>query len=317
MIELSRLKSGFFTHIDYKLNTSDTPIRADIYGKDALKEHARKMGHSDRVQTNLRSAYPLPKRLWENQKRLTFIHKKFSESQAADKTILPPSAEWLVENFYLIQDQIRQSKADLSSGFYKRLPKLVAGPHKDDPRIYGIAMEIIAHTDSHLDRDTLLTFLNEYQRDGALNSAELWAFPIMLRLSLIENLRRLMDQAQITMLKRHSAKELSDWIISEQNNNGKQRAVKILSKYFPPDKQMDPAFTIYIVQRLREADPVALNLINWVEERVSEHDINLEEFIRVETHQRTLNRSSVGNVVNSLRMLSFMNWSSFFEDTSP
>ncbi|OGC57085.1 hypothetical protein A2976_01815 [candidate division WWE3 bacterium RIFCSPLOWO2_01_FULL_41_9] len=275
------------------------------------------MGHSDRVQTNLRSAYPLPKRLWENQQRLTFIHKKFSESQAADKTILPPSAEWLVENFYLIQDQIRQSKADLSSGFYKRLPKLVAGPHKDDPRIYGIAMEIIAHTDSHLDRDTLLTFLNEYQRVAALNSAELWAFPIMLRLSLIENLRRLMDQAQITMLKRHSAKELSDRIISEQNNNGKQRAVKVLSKYFPPDKQMDPAFTIYIVQRLREADPVALNLINWVEERVSEHDINLEEFIRVETHQRTLNRSSVGNVVNSLRMLSFMNWSSFFEDTSP
>ena len=102
MVELSRLKSGFFTHIDYKLNTSDTPIRADIYGKDALKEHARKMGHSDRVQTNLRSAYPLPKRLWENQQRLTFIHKKFSESQAADKTILPPSAEWLVENFYLV-----------------------------------------------------------------------------------------------------------------------------------------------------------------------------------------------------------------------
>src|SRR5438093_1574807 len=105
----------------------------------------------------------------------------------------PPAAEWLVDNFHVVEDQLREIRDDLPAGFYRELPKLAEGPHRGYPRVYGLAWAFVAHTDSRLDPDTLRRFVNAYQRVQPLTIGELCAVAITIRIVLVENLRRVAE----------------------------------------------------------------------------------------------------------------------------
>ena len=103
------------------------------------------------------------------------------------------AAEWLLDNFHIITEALREVRTDLPPGYYDRLPKLAAGPLAGLPRVYWLALELIAHTDSALEEPTLAEFIRAYQAVTPLTIGELWAVPIMLRLVLVENLSRLAE----------------------------------------------------------------------------------------------------------------------------
>ena len=75
-----------------------------------------------------------------------------------------PAAEWLLDNYHLVEDQIREIREDLPAGYYRQLPKLSGGPFVGYPRVFGIAWAYVAHTDSHFDPETLRRYLVAYQQ---------------------------------------------------------------------------------------------------------------------------------------------------------
>jgi hypothetical protein len=101
-----------------------------------------------------------------------------------------PAAEWLLDNFYLIEEQIRTARRHLPKSYSRELPRLANGPAAGHPRPYGIALELISHVDGRVDAVSLNGFVASYQTVAPLKLGELWAILIMLRLALIENLRR-------------------------------------------------------------------------------------------------------------------------------
>src|SRR6185369_1073537 len=103
---------------------------------------------------------------------------------------ITPAAEWVLDNYHVVEEQIREIREDLPSGFYRQLPKLAEGPFAGMPRVFGIAWAYIAHTDSRFDPELLCDFVGAYQTVQPLAIAELWAIPITLRIVLVENLRR-------------------------------------------------------------------------------------------------------------------------------
>ena len=103
---------------------------------------------------------------------------------------IAPAAEWLLDNFYLIEEQIRTARRHLPPSYSRELPRLANGPAASYPRVYGIALELISHVDGRVDAVSLNGFIAAYQTVTPLKLGELWAVPIMLRLALIENLRR-------------------------------------------------------------------------------------------------------------------------------
>ena len=103
---------------------------------------------------------------------------------------IAPAGEWLLDNFYLIEEQIRTAKRHLPKAYSRELPRLLQGPSAGLPRVYDIALEAIAHGDGRVDAESLRRFVAAYQTVAPLKLGELWAIPIMLRLALIENLRR-------------------------------------------------------------------------------------------------------------------------------
>ena len=153
-----------------------------------MKQHGKTLAGSHKLSLE-RAPDQLLTRLAENEGVLIGVCNLLTTAVKANRRIAP-AGEWLLDNFYLIEEQIRTAKRHLPKGYSRELPRLLNGPSAGLPRVYDIALETISHGDGRVDPEALSSFVAAYQTVTALKLGELWAIPIMLRLALIENLRR-------------------------------------------------------------------------------------------------------------------------------
>ena len=167
------------------------PIRADLFGVERLEHRARTLAEAQIIHTGrplrVRS---LSRRLKLNAGVLLAAYR-FGAKAVNDQQAVSPAAEWLLDNFHLVEQQLRQITEDLPSGFYRQLPKLAEGPFVGYPRVFSIAWAYVAHTDSLISGPGLRRFVQAYQQVQPLMIGETWAVAISLRIVLIENMRRL------------------------------------------------------------------------------------------------------------------------------
>src|SRR5579871_11754 len=180
------------------------PIRAELFGQERLEAHARELAHALRLTRSEAPGDPLLRRFLDNGAELTRAHQRIVEATRRRESITS-DAEWLLDNFHIIEETLREVRHDLPRGYYRQLPKLADGPFRGLPRVYALSVQLLAHTDSCLDEANLLHFVKAFQTVTPLTIGELWAVPIMLRLGLLENLRRLAEQMQQTWGERQKA----------------------------------------------------------------------------------------------------------------
>src|SRR6185503_6893223 len=169
---------------------SEDPLSEELYSVERLEQFAATLARDHKITANPRRRGLLLARLEENGRKLLAAYRALAEAIRQERTI-SPAAEWLVDNFHIVEEQVREIREDLPKGYYYELPKLAEGPLQNYPRIYAFAIALISHTDSRLDTETLRRFITAYQTVSPLSMGELWAVPITLRLALVENLRRL------------------------------------------------------------------------------------------------------------------------------
>ena len=166
----------------------EPPLRSELFSADQMEQHGKTLAGSHQVSPG-RPQGRLLKRLAENKAVLIGVRNLLTEAVKANRRITP-AGEWLLDNFYLIEEQVRTAKRHLPKGYSRELPRLLNGPSAGLPRVYDLALETISHGDGRVDPEALSSFIAAYQTVTALNLGELWAIPIMLRIALIENLRR-------------------------------------------------------------------------------------------------------------------------------
>src|SRR5512134_1506325 len=171
----------------------DEPIQAELYSTERLERTAEQLGRQHGAVHGFRKGRPLLSRLKENGRILLESYRAVAEAIREERTI-SPAAEWLVDNFHIVEEQLREIREDLPPRFYRELPKLDAGPLEGFPRVYALTAYFVAHTDSRFDTETLRRFVVAYQRTAPLTMGELWAVAITLRIVLVENLRRLSER---------------------------------------------------------------------------------------------------------------------------
>ena len=164
------------------------PLRAELFSADQMEQHGKALAGAHRL-TPRRGPDRLLPRLAANEVVLVDACNLLTAAVRAKRRITP-AGEWLLDNFYLIEEQIRTAKRHLPKDYSRELPRLASGPSAGLPRVYDIALETISHGDGRVDPDSLTRFVAAYQTVTPLKLGELWAIPIMLRLALIENLRR-------------------------------------------------------------------------------------------------------------------------------
>src|SRR5512144_1963885 len=170
------------------LSAAELPLRAELFSVSQLEQHARALA-ARRAIDPARGPDKLLPRLADNEVSLRKAYALETEAVARGRRI-PPAAEWFIDNYYLIEEQIRTARRHLPRGYSRELPRLANGPTAGMPRVYDIAIELISHSHGRVDRESLRAFVAAYQSVRPLRLGELWAIPIMLRLALLENLRR-------------------------------------------------------------------------------------------------------------------------------
>jgi cyclic beta-1,2-glucan synthetase len=289
------------------------PLRLELFSIEQMEQYAQTLAKTHVLAIDYPSEQLL-RRLAENEDLLLEVHALLTETVKANNRIVP-AGEWLLDNFYLIEEQIYTGKKHLPKGYSKGLPQLAKGKSEGLPRVYDIAVKIISHSDGRVDIKSLTRFIHSYQSVTPLKLGELWAIPIMLRLALLENLRRLATQIAADILNKNQADYWADEMTTTAEKDPKSLILVVadMARSNPP---MVSSFVAELTRRLQgKGSSLALPL-SWIEQRLSENGLTSSELVHIENQKQAADQVSISNSISSLRFLNTTDWREFVEDTS-
>ena len=293
---------------------SAEPIRAELLSTERLEHLAEALAVRHSTLPGKRRGRDVLKRLEESGRVLHSSYRSLADSMSRESGVTP-AAEWLVDNFHLVEEQIREIRQDLPAGFYAELPKLASGPFAGFPRVYTIAWHFVAHTDSYFEIETLRRFIAAYQHVQTLTTGELWALTISLRLVLVENLRRLVEE----MDERHGARVEADILADAflRVGNAPPTASSAASRLAALENApLRREFAVRLLSRLREQDPAVTPVLAWLDRRMASENLNADDLVRHEHQAQIATHVTVRNVITTMRLISAVDWNAFFESVS-
>ena len=291
----------------------EPPLRSELFSAEQMEQHGKTLARLHAVSWD-HEPDRLLARLADNEIVLLEVRNLVAEAVKGSRRITP-AGEWLLDNFYLIEEQIRTAKRHLPKGYSRELPRLSNGASNGLPRVYDIALEIISHGDGRVDPESLSGFVAAYQTVTALKLGELWAIPIMIRLALIENLRRAGSRIASDRVDRNRAHEWAGQMMETADKDPKSLILVIadMARSNPP---MVSAFVAELARRLQGQSAALALPLTWIEQRLSESGLTIEQLVQSETQQQAIDQVSMSNSIGSLRFLAAMDWREFVETHS-
>ena len=296
-----------------KFAADEPPLRSELFSAAQMEQHGKTLAALHRLRPG-RPRDRLLRRLAENADVLLGVRNLLTEAVKTNRRITP-AGEWLLDNFYFIEEQIRTAKRHLPRDYSRELPRLLIGQSADLPRVYDIALEIISHGDGRVDPESLSSFVAAYQTVTTLKLGELWAIPIMLRLALIENLRRVAARIATDRKDRNYADYWADQMTEVAAKDPKSLILVIadMARSNPP---IVSSFVAELTRRLQGQGPALALPLTWIEQRLSESGLTIEQMVRSENQQQAADQVSMSNSIGGLRFLGAMDWREFVETMS-
>jgi cellobiose phosphorylase len=311
---LRQLQTQFRTNKNARIaGEEEQPLRAELYSADQMAQHGKALAASHRLASG-----PAPDlllaRLAANENILVGVCRLLSVG-VADNQRITPAGEWLLDNFYLIEEHIRTARRHLPKGYSRELPRLASGQSAGRPRVYDIAQETVAHGDGRLDTETLVRFVAAYQSVTDLKLGELWAIPIMLRLAVIENLRRVGARIALGWDERNLADSWADQMAETADQDPKSLILVIadMARSNPP---MSSSFVAELARRLQGRGPALALPLTWIEQHLAESGRTIAQLVQAENQLQAADQVSISNSIGSLRVLGAMDWPEFVETLS-
>ena len=292
--------------------TDPEPIRAELLSIERLEQYAHTLAVEQPLSASTRFGRKVAARVRQNTLALRRDYESIART-ASTRRSFTPAAEWFVDNYHVVERQLQLIRDDLPASYYRQLPKLASGPLAGFPRITGIAWAFVAHTDSHFDVQMLTRFVEAYQRVEILGIGELWALASMLRVVLIENLRRSADRIVSGRVQRETADQLADRLLGSPT-----RAPEPAARVFgaSTDRKLSRTLTVQLVQRLRDCDPDVTPAVHWLEESLRGEGLTPDVLVTEELQRQSAANVTVRNIVTSLVQLSALDWADVVEQLS-
>jgi cyclic beta-1,2-glucan synthetase len=289
-----------------------TSLRGELYASEHLASHAAEIARAHGEPSLRSTPGPLRKRFAAARAQLRAAYEILSRD-AKNKRDPSPAEEWLLDNSHVVDEQIREIQEDLPWGYLIELPRVSAGAMRGYPRVYGLCLDYLRHTDAHVDLHSLAEYVVAYQRVATLTIGELWAVPIMLRLGLT-----LMVGALAVSEARAQDRELADewadrFIVDGQS---KERLERDLAQLDKSDADVSAGFLVQLLKRVREHDAPLKPVQDWIVARCESAGTTPEELTRREHLRQAADQVSVGNAITSMRAIAALDWTEFFELTS-
>jgi len=307
------LRSHFQKDLDKDSLDFEESLHSEIYSSDKLNQHGSLLAKSHRLMDK-NSSDRMLERLDNNEKILLEVRKLLVENIRSEKPITP-AAEWLLDNFYLIEEQVVIARKHLPKGYSEGLPYLLNGNSAGMPRVYDIVSELISHSDGRIDSKSLEDFISSYQSNSLLSLGELWAVPIMLRLSVLEHLRKVSVRIAIEMLDHNLADYWSQSIIQTVKTEPENLILTIgeLAKSKPI---LTKSFVSQFVKHLNGKGSTIALALNWMEQQLSRLGLESNNLVNQDNQNQARDQMSVSNNIKTLRFLGSTDWRDFVETLS-
>lgn len=290
------------------------PIRGELLGADQLAERARALAKRQRsVVRRTRRPARLLSRLQGTERILGEAHERL-RTVAEGGFDVGPAGDWLLDNYHVVQEHINEVTASLPRGYYRELPELSRGTLTGYPRVYELAISLISHTEGRIDLENVDAFVGAYQEVAQLSLGELWAIPAMLRLGLLESVRRMalrsvqwLDEVQVA----------DRWASRIQGANalGSLALGEVLREFVATPHALTPVFVSRFLTQLRLAAGPFPPLV-WLESWISDEGLSAEEASARSTQRMALTQLMMANSITSLRAIARRDWRSFVEHQS-
>jgi cyclic beta-1,2-glucan synthetase len=298
--------SGFFRKSrGAKAPSSEKPLRDELLSIERLEERGLALAASfitdPSPRRRARNIFP---RFDDNARVLRDAYRTLADDVRTGQFVTA-AAEWLLDNFHLVTSEIRDIHQNLPRTYYRQLPTLASREHARDTRIYAMAVELVRHSDSRIDRQQLGVFVTSFQRVAPLTIGELWAWPSMLKLALIENLRRLAAET----LESRRARLAADGYLARI-----EREPADTARPLPSDLELSSV--VQLLHRVREDGPRLSAIQMAIEAQLTVQGTTTEAVIRDEHQRQAADQVSVANAITSLRLCSALDWRQYVESVS-
>ena len=282
---------------------AEKPLRDELLSIERLEERALALAASLTVDPDPRHrAHNIFPRFRDNARVLGAAYRTLADDVRTGEFVVS-AADWLLDNFHLVTAEIIDIRRNLPRTYYRTLPTLASREHAGEARIYAVAVELIRHSDSRLDRQQLVQFLNSYQRVAPLTIGELWAWPSMLKLALIENLRRLADE----LISARTARQAADRYVARADGGVGVEELPAAS---------GTAFIVQLLHRIREYGVRLSPIRVAVDDHLAGRHTTAEDTIREEHQRQGMALASVANAITSLRLCAAIDWQEYVESVS-
>lgn len=303
---------------DYFLGTetvrnNDEPLRSEVFSAEQMILHGKTVARSH-VLSKRKYPNQLLKRLEENEVALLEVRNLLVNTIREGKAITP-AADWLLDNFYLIEEQVVLARRHLPKGYNDSLPFLEQGSRSGMPRVYDVVLEIISHSDGRVDINNLSSFVSSYQSISILTLGELWAIPIMLRLGIIENLRRVAGKIALGIVDQNLADYWADKMMATIESDS-ANVVLTIADMARSKPVLDSSFVAGFIRKLQAKGPALALPLTWMEQQLSRLGENSNDLIREENQKQAIDQVSVSNSINTLRFIGATDWREFVETLS-
>jgi len=287
---------------------------SELFSVEQLKRHAVQLAKTHKV-----SMAPAPdvllKRLAHDERRLRLAYTRISTALTEEGVASTAAENWLLDNFYLIEQQVALVRRHLPKGYSRRLPKLQRADSVDIPRVHDLASELIDHTDGRVDIENISAFVSAYQTVSPLQLGELWAIPIMLQLALLRNLRHVVDSIASQRSEKEQAVVWAERMVATSRDEP-ARLPRLLAEFAEANVEFTAQFVEQFQARLAQHG-APLNFVKaWVEHRLAERGQSLAMLTDVAGHTAATCQLSIANSIGSLRFINGMDWRDFVENLS-
>ena len=282
------------------------PFRGELLSVEVLDALAKALATRLTPARNSRhGARRFFSRLDDNDRSLRRAYRTLVGDVRSAEALMP-AAEWLLDNFHVVEAELRAVRVSLPRSYYLELPKITSRDLVETGRVYAMAVELIRHSAGRLDLERLTRFVSSFQTLVPLTIGELWAWPTMLKVALIENLRRLAEE----ILTSRAGRIEADRYLAHFEATAAEGP--------PPDlpDTLPTAYVVRLLERVREFGPRVSRLRARLDERLAADSRTPEDVIRAEHQEQAACQASMGNAITSLRFCSSLDWSRFFERVS-
>ena len=269
----------FFSQIRGRKDNHVVQSKDALLTPEELEKHVREVAKTHTTSRNAGESNCLVDRMDQNFDLISSVYLMLNEDVKKKRSV-PSAAEWLLDNFYIIEEQVKGIRQNLVKEKCRNLNILTSGYLKGYPRIFALALELVSHSDGRLDEKTTTDFVTAYQSQNILSMTELWALPIMLKMSLIENVKNVCEKirvAQIEWRKVDDLKELdpdSIKVFILENTVSWNRASYSLVEH--------------LLKSLRRQGAETKEILNYLDQKLLEFDLSVVRVVH-EEHQEQAN----------------------------